>query len=96
MTDDEIVDAVKDKYDIPLATGVYYKAHLDLVQMGREAERERWQGYINKTYDKAYWAGIEDGKRAERKKIVAWLRDREQYGYAGYPAVAIETGEHLK
>ena len=39
MTDDEIVDFVKDKHDIPLATGIYRKAHLDLVSMAREEER---------------------------------------------------------
>jgi len=36
------------------------------------------------------------GRIAERTMIVAWLRAREKYGYAGYPAVAIEAGEHLK
>ena len=39
MTDDEIVDFVNDKHDIPLATGIYRKAHLDLVSMAREEER---------------------------------------------------------
>lgn len=41
MTDDEIVDAVKDKHGIPLATGVYRQAHLDLVSMARADERHR-------------------------------------------------------
>jgi hypothetical protein len=41
MTDDEIVDAVKDKHNIPLATGVYREAHLHLVSMAREAERTK-------------------------------------------------------
>ena len=41
MTDEEIVDAVKDKHGIPLATGVYRQAHLDLVSMARVDERHR-------------------------------------------------------
>jgi hypothetical protein len=39
MTDEEIVDAVKDKHGIAFATGVYRKAHLALVSMARDDER---------------------------------------------------------
>jgi len=48
MTDNEIVDAIKDKYEIPLATGVFRKAHLDLVRMGREAERSEIMAWLRK------------------------------------------------
>ena len=39
MTDDEIVDAVRDKHGIAIATGIYRQAHLDLVTMARADER---------------------------------------------------------
>ena len=50
MTEDErdifeddwaITEAISDKHDISLATGVYRKAQLDLVREGRKAEREK-------------------------------------------------------
>jgi hypothetical protein len=40
-TNDEIIDAVKVKHNIPLATGVYHKAHLDLVRIARRDELAR-------------------------------------------------------
>jgi hypothetical protein len=42
-TNDELIDAVKDKdkHNIPLATGVYRKAHMDLVLIARRDERAR-------------------------------------------------------
>lgn len=43
-----------------------------------------------------FCAGLAEGRLQERKAIVRWLKAREKYGYAGYPAVAIEVGEHLK
>lgn len=44
----------------------------------------------------AFAAGLAKGHAIERAAVVKWLRAREKYGYAGYPAVAIEAGEHLK
>ena len=65
MTDDEIVDFVKDKHDIPLATGVYRKAHLDLVSMAREEERTAIVAWLRGSGDPviANWisAQIEQG-----------------------------------
>lgn len=45
---------------------------------------------------RALEAACQGGRDWERAAIVKWLRDREKYGYSGYPAVAIEAGEHLK
>jgi hypothetical protein len=58
MTDEEIVDAVKEKHGIEIATGVYRKAHLDLVRMGREAERKRIVKWLREK--KIDWCRCED------------------------------------
>jgi hypothetical protein len=66
-TNDELIDAVKDKHNIPLATGVYRKAHLDLVCIARRDERARvvaWLraqgGHFDDIYEEAA-DDIEDG-----------------------------------
>lgn len=46
MTDHEISEAVKEQFDIPLATGVYYKAHIELIQRGRKDERNKIAAWL--------------------------------------------------
>jgi len=74
-TNDELIDAVKDKHNIPLATGVYRKAHMDLVIIARRDERARvvaWLrsqgGHHADIYEEAA-DDIEDGTHLEDVRL---------------------------
>jgi hypothetical protein len=74
-TNDELIDAVKDTHNIPLATGIYRKAHLDLVRIARRDERARvvaWLrlqgGHFDDVYEEAA-DDIEDGAHLEGLRL---------------------------
>ena len=75
FTNDEIIDAVKVKHNIPLATGVYHKAHLDLVRIARRDERARvvaWLRSQGGPFDDVYEEAaddIEDGTHLEDVRL---------------------------
>lgn len=86
MTDDEIIDAVKDKHGISIATGVYRQAHLDLVSMARADERDRIVAWLVRQ-------GItEDQAQSEH----GWWDTSTGVRYGANVLEAIEAGEHLK
>lgn len=56
-----------------------------------------WRTLYKRGFDDGHKCGLEDGRRAERNAIVAWLRARPS-GYYGGARVAseIERGIHLR